>query len=111
MKVILYEPGKPPRIAEIENTLEAMQKTVGGYIQAVPLTPLLTLICDEEGKLKNKPVNRLLFFDGRHGTDVLVGTCFVCRTAGEDFAGVLETDRDMANLFIRDWRCVENEMD
>ena len=35
MKVLLIEPGKPPRPAIIPQTLAAMQKAVSGLIQAV----------------------------------------------------------------------------
>lgn len=35
MKVLIVEPGKYPREAEIEHTLQAEQKIVGGMIQAV----------------------------------------------------------------------------
>lgn len=35
MHVIIVEPGKKPREADIENKLEVLQKTVGGYIQAI----------------------------------------------------------------------------
>ena len=33
ISVILVEPGKYPKLIEIEDTLEAMQETVGGYIE------------------------------------------------------------------------------
>lgn len=33
MKVLMVEPMKPPRVAEISHTLESMQKAVGGYIE------------------------------------------------------------------------------
>ena len=37
IKVIVKEPGEPVgHMTEIENTLEAMQKIVGGYIEPVP---------------------------------------------------------------------------
>ncbi|MGN1370365.1 MAG: DUF3846 domain-containing protein, partial [Aristaeellaceae bacterium] len=35
MKILIVEPMKHPRVADIPHTLEAMQQTVGGYIQAV----------------------------------------------------------------------------
>ena len=33
INVLLIEPGKYPKQIEIEDTLEAMQETVGGYIE------------------------------------------------------------------------------
>lgn len=41
----------------IENKLESFQKIVGGYIETAQLTDEVVLICDEEGRLKNKPYN------------------------------------------------------
>lgn len=42
-------------------TLEQLQKLVGGYIEVIRQVPyegrLATMIVDEEGLLKNKPVN------------------------------------------------------
>lgn len=35
MRVVLVEPGKAARVAEIDGSLEGMKKTVSGYIQAV----------------------------------------------------------------------------
>jgi len=47
-----------------DTSLEFLQKAVGGYIEMVPVinpevaaSGLTNLFCDEEGKLKNKPVN------------------------------------------------------
>ena len=37
MKVIIKQPGKEPEVAEIENTLPALQQVVGGYIETVTL--------------------------------------------------------------------------
>ncbi|MEM5768358.1 MAG: DUF3846 domain-containing protein, partial [Bacillota bacterium] len=34
MKVLIVEPEKAPREAEIENSLESLQSVVGGYIEA-----------------------------------------------------------------------------
>lgn len=38
---------------EIDNTLEAMQKIVGGYLETVTLDKDVVLICNEEGRLMN----------------------------------------------------------
>lgn len=44
MKVLIVEPRKRPREAEIDGSLESMQKTVGGYLQAIyPLKMKLPL--------------------------------------------------------------------
>ena len=38
-------------------TLRQMQEIVGGYIQIIPTTNGEMLVCDEEGKLKDKKLN------------------------------------------------------
>lgn len=42
---------------EIDNTLEAAQAIVGGYIEIVEVEDGLYMVCDEEGKLKGKAFN------------------------------------------------------
>jgi len=39
-------------------SLESLQKAVGGWIQIVPTNDGRLLVLDEEGKFKDKPVNR-----------------------------------------------------
>lgn len=56
--ILLLDPGKPPAIREILNTLGCMQEVVGGYIEAVGAGPSLFLICNERGRLNNLPPNR-----------------------------------------------------
>lgn len=41
MKAIIKEPGKKPRITEIENKLSALQEAVGGYIETVTLPKIV----------------------------------------------------------------------
>ncbi len=83
IEVLLVEPGKTPQIKIIEDTLRSMQRIVGGNIQTYPLEDGAVLVCDEEGKIKNKPINRAIrIYDSETGefktTDVIVGTFFVC---------------------------------
>ena len=57
IRVITKRPGEPPRSTWISNTLENLQKTVGGYIKAVTIARDAAILCDEEGRLKGKPHN------------------------------------------------------
>ena len=51
MKILIVEPGKHPYEAEINCSLESLQKTVGGYIEAIyPFEDMVALVCDEESK-------------------------------------------------------------
>ena len=54
ISVLVKDPGKTPRRVNISNTLENLQKTVGGNIEAVTLASDLVILCDEEGLLKGK---------------------------------------------------------
>lgn len=81
MKVLLVEPMKKPKIAEIEDTLKAMQDAVDGYIQAIyPYDDEVALVCNEEGKLIGLPLNRMI-----EDYDIIAGTFFVCGLGEEDF--------------------------
>lgn len=76
--ICVFEPNKKPEMVTIDNTLEAMQRIVGGYIQIVkPWGGDVVLVCNEEGKVLNLPVNKLVV-DGTGRTfDVIVGTFFL----------------------------------
>lgn len=79
MRVIRKKVGEPPRWAWVENTLEALQKEVGGYIETVTICTDLVLVCDEEGRLKGKPHNCTFL-----GCD-FVGDLLIVGTDGKQF--------------------------
>ena len=79
MKVIVVEPQKTPVVREIDPGLESMQKIVGGSIEAVyPFDEPVALICNDEGKLLDLPLNRALRDDDGTVYDCVSGTFFVC---------------------------------
>ena len=57
MLVIRKDPGQPPELVEMENTLAALQQAVGGYIETVTLSVDTAIICNEEGRLRGLPYN------------------------------------------------------
>lgn len=75
IRVLVVEPMKEPKVEYIENTLDDMQKVVGGLIEEIDLDNNTVLVCNEEGKLMNLQANR------RVGRDVIAGTFFI---AGDD---------------------------
>ena len=76
MKIVLVEPGKPSRAAEIDGNLASMQQLVGGTIQAVyPWEDRAALVCNDEGKLIGLPLNRAI-----EDYDVIAGTFFCLRS-------------------------------
>lgn len=77
--VLIVEPEKRPRIADIPETLEAMQSVVGGYIQEIMLfDDEVALVCNEEGKVNGLALNRALYCDDGKLMDIVAGTFFVC---------------------------------
>jgi len=81
MKVLIVEPEKAPREAEIGNGLEALQEAVGGYIEATyPYDDPVALVCNEEGKLTGLPLNRKI-----EDYDIIAGTFFICGLSEDNF--------------------------
>jgi hypothetical protein len=69
----------------VSDSLENLQKTVGGYIETVTLDNGLVLICNEEGKLRDMPYNlttRKLInsnaFGSLYGQFPIFGTVIAC---------------------------------
>ena len=53
IKVLALLPMELPKEIELDNTLEAMQKFVGGLIECITLSDTgseVTLVCNDEGK-------------------------------------------------------------
>ena len=87
MKIILCPQGEPARVVEICNELTEMQSIVGGYIEAVPVTRGVVMICNEEGKLLKecKPNRRVAF---RCPDEIIYGDFFFCGEDEEDLTDV-----------------------
>ena len=79
MKVIVVEPQKKPVVQDIDTGQASMQKIVGGSIEAIyPFDEPVALICNEEGKLLNLPLNRALRDENGAVYDIISGTFFLC---------------------------------
>ena len=99
IRVVLVESGKLARIAEIGTTLDAMQRTVGGDIEAYyPFEEQVCIVCNEEGKINGHPLNRAIR-DADTGdiADIIAGTFFICDCSGESF-GSLSTEQQKRYL-------------
>ena len=92
----------------ISDTLENLQRTVGGYIEPVTLGEVerddkqidIVLLCDEDGKLFNKPKNIILNWD------IIVGDVVIVGADGEDFCDIPITFaewREMLPKIDRGW--------
>lgn len=104
MNVLVVEPEKVPCEAEIDGSLESMQKLVGGTIEAVyPFEDHVALVCNDEGKLNGLPLNRKL-----EDYDIIAGTFLICGLGEDDFTSLppdlMEKYRDKfakPELFMR----------
>ena len=87
IRVLVVEPMKEPKVEYIENTLDDMQRVVGGLIEEIDLNDNTVLVCNEEGKLMNLQANR------RVGRDVIAGTFFIARNdILEDFVYLIDDE-------------------
>ena len=92
MTVLKIMPGRKPQRVEIPHTLDAMQRLVCGYIQAIyPYEDNVALVCNEEGKLLGMEPNRVVY-DEDNGDilDIISGTFFVCGVNEADFCSLTE---------------------
>ena len=89
LKVVYVEPGKPAYAAEIEDTLKAKQRAVGGMIELVNNGDGTAIICNEEGKLDGLPANRRI----EEISDVIVGNFFVVGLGKEDFRSLTDEEQ------------------
>jgi len=81
--------------------LETLQEAVGGLIQAVDLTPSLTMWCNEEGKLIGLPVNPVAtaMWTRYFGeTDVIVGDVVFTGGCDEDGNTTALLDEDAEKI-------------
>lgn len=70
----------------IDNTLEALQRAVDGYIEAITLVPnKAVMIVNEEGKLRRMYPNILA--SAIAGTQI-VGTALIVGVDGEEFTDI-----------------------
>lgn len=91
--VLLIEPNKVARVEKMELSLEALQKAVGGTIEA--LYPFeedpVGLVCNDEGKLLGLPLNRTLRGgDNNEIYDIIAGTFLIVGCNDDDFCGLTE---------------------
>lgn len=90
VRAILLKPGRKPQLIRLANTLDAFQAAVGGYIEVLHVFDDNTrIIVDEEGKLKEKPINCVISNDWG-GFDVLVGDLLIINTNDADFCSLTD---------------------
>ena len=89
MEVLLVEPGKEARIAEIGGDLKSLQAAVGGWIEAIqPFNDPVALVCNDEGKIIQMPLNRALRDDSGKIYDAIAGPFFICGLGEDNFCSL-----------------------
>ena len=101
IRVIIKEPGCKPRSVWISDSLENLQKHVGGYIEINHIATDLVLICDEEGRLKDKP------FCAKICGWNFVGTIILAGSKGEELADIPVTMAELREAFPNLWEGIK----
>ena len=75
IKGLLVKPYELPEEIEFENTLEAKQRLVGGYIECVypENDTSVVFVCNEEGKINGMKLNRFIGYDIIAGPFLILG--------------------------------------
>ena len=85
--VLVVESMAEPYTKEIDNTLESLQKEVGGLIQATyPYDDLIAIVCNDEGKINGLELNRAVYDGERNMLDIIAGTFLVVGLSEDSFA-------------------------
>ncbi len=104
--VLLVQPNKYPKLIEIDNTLEAMQEKVGGYIeQLMPFEDDIAIICNEEGKLIGLPLNRAIYKHNKM-IEIIAGD-FLIAYAPPESEKYHSLPMDMAKKYVEKFRYPE----
>ena len=102
IKVVLLEPGKLARTAEIDASLAGMQKVVGGLIEPFyPFEEQVCIVCNEESKINGMRPNRSVKNDDGVMVDFIFGPAFICDCRGENLASLSDEQIDRYGKMFR----------
>ena len=90
IRVVLVEPGKYAKEAEIGTSLSELQEVCGGRIQTYyPFEETVCIVCNDEGKLIGMPLNRGIK-DSETGEliEIIAGPFFICDCSTENFGSL-----------------------
>ena len=100
--VVACYPGKSAVVMRIQNTLEAKQAFVGGYIQAVyPFDDPVAIVCNEEGKINGMEPCRALFDESGDIYDIIVGPFLICGLDDEGFISLTKEQQEQYLAMFR----------
>ena len=86
LRVIVCRPMQKAEVIEINDDLQSMQETVGGFIEEYmpfydahdPRVEDVAIICDDEGKMKRRQMNRAIQDENGKIQDIIAGPFFIC---------------------------------
>ena len=84
MRAMRKYPGKAWEAIEVANELRSLQEEVGGYLESFTFAEDACVLCDEEGRLKEKPYNTTVC------RVPFVGTILIVGVDGEEFTDLTE---------------------
>lgn len=92
LRVVLAKPFEKAVIVEIKNDLHTLQDIVGGPIEVFSMSDLnhVVGICNEEGKLRGLPLNRILIDDSDIEYDICCGPLIIASRADPDLASLTQ---------------------
>lgn len=103
--MLAVDPEKKPYVKEIDNTLESLQREVGGDIQAIyPFEEPVAIVCFECAKLEGLPLNRALRYDNGDVYDIIAGTFLIVGLTEDDFGSLNE---DLIQWFSEYFKSLE----
>lgn len=88
MKIVVKNVNEKPEIKDIyagPKSLKNLQDLVGGYIELVHLPENIIMVCNEEGKMMNLPVNFVL-----RGDRIAGNVIFLSSDNDGEFIGLTE---------------------
>lgn len=97
IRVISKRPGCPPRSVWVSNSLENLQRNVGGLIETYTFAADMCVICNEEGRLLGLPYNCTIA-----GVD-FVGDILLVGVKGEEFADLPISYQKAKEVFRTLW--------
>lgn len=102
IKVVMLEPGKLARTAEIDASLAGMQKVVGGLIEPFyPFEEQVCIVCNEESKINGMRPNRSVKNDDGTMVDFIFGPAFICDCRGENLDSLSDEQIDRYGKMFR----------
>ena len=94
MRVIWVKVGEDPTVITIPHQLEYMQELVGGLIEVVePFSDDIVLVCNENGRNEDKPLNRII----NEQMDIR-GDFFIC---GQNTVGLCNMPEDKVDEYVQ----------